>query len=245
MHIYKRWIMNKNLKFLASVLLLLTLTTLMVSSFNLAKVEGAEPTLEEVLKGLGFTNLTRVDLQTFPPGTYEVTLYAEHAGYRDYNELSWYPIGTDDFYLIFKGSDKPVINKTFTAESEFGLFFNVTHKGHKYYSEINKNFDGKWHHRVYQNLDDPSMYLIGWENLPASHSDWDYQDMVISLKKIGGSSPLRNPAGPVGGTLLPVNKLKVALVLVEVNAPFMLASAASILFVASAVEKLRKRRKKG
>ena len=241
--------MSKNLKFLASVLLLLILTTLTVSSFSLAKVEGAEPKLIDLLHDLGFTNLKQVDLQTFPPGTYEVTLYAEYAGYNEHNELSWYPVGTSEFHLIFKGSEgnfgkvEPPINKTFTAKSEFGLFFNVTHKGHKYYSEISKNFDGKWHHRVYQNLDDPSVYLIGWENLPAKSSDWDYQDMVISLKKIGGSDPSRSPAGPVGGTLVPVNKLKVALALVKVNAPAMLASAASIFFVASAVEKLRKRRK--
>jgi len=57
------------------------------------QVKAAEPTLETILDSLGFTNRIITTVETFPAGMCEITLYAEYAGYRDQNTLSWYKIG--------------------------------------------------------------------------------------------------------------------------------------------------------
>lgn len=47
-----------------------------------------EPSLINILNTLGFTNVAETTVETFVAGRYEITLYAEYAGYRHENTLS-------------------------------------------------------------------------------------------------------------------------------------------------------------
>ncbi len=51
---------------------------------------------------------------------------------------------------------------------------------HRYFTEYVRNPDGQNHSRIYSNLDEPGMFLIGFENLFGA-GDRDYQDLVFSL----------------------------------------------------------------
>ncbi|MDH7563788.1 MAG: DUF4114 domain-containing protein [Candidatus Bathyarchaeota archaeon] len=152
-------------------------------------VRAEEPALVSILHALGFMNTVEVTVETFVPGTYNITLYAEFAGYHNSNELSWYPVNTSDYNLIFSGSEgnygyvDPPISKQFVAKSKFGLSF-LSGDGRRYYMETSRNPDGIKHAKVYINMDDPDMYLIGFENLYNQVSDRDYNDMVLSLELI-------------------------------------------------------------
>lgn len=170
---------------LASGMFVLVLSFLLIPCIVIP-VHAAEPSLVEVLDHLGFTNVVEADVGTFPPGLYDITLYAEFAAYSDRNELSFYEVSTSTYNLIFAGPEggfeylSPSITKTITAGYQFGLSM-LTPENHRYFTENNFNPDGQQHAKVYKNLDDPSMFLIGFENLYGA-GDRDYQDLVFSLK---------------------------------------------------------------
>ena len=80
------------------------------------------------------------------------------------------------------------ITKTFTANDQFGLSM-LSPGPHRYFTKTFINPDGEQHAKVYQNLDDPQMFLIGFENLYGA-GDRDYNDLVFSvradLNSVGG-----------------------------------------------------------
>ena len=149
-----------------------------------------EPTLVTVLNTLGYTNISLSSAQTFPAGTYEVKLLAEFAGYHATNNFSYYPVGTSNFALIFSGPEgnegyvTPPIVKTFSCNTPLGFSMYVASESHRYFTETSLNPDGLQHAQVYQNLDDPDMYFIGFENMYGCEADKDFQDMVVSIEPI-------------------------------------------------------------
>lgn len=157
------------------------------TSYIIVPAHASEPPLPEIFDYLGFTNIAEADNETFPAGIYELTLYAEFAAYNEKNELSYYEVGTTTYNVIFAGPEggfgyiTPPINTTIVTDHEFGLSM-LTPKGHRYFTENSLNLDGYQHSIVYKNLDDPYMFLIGFENLYGVESDRDYQDIVFSLK---------------------------------------------------------------
>jgi len=163
-------------------------------SYNVVPVSASEPSLIEVFNHLGFTNVAETTVGTFPAGTYTITLYAEFAGYHNENELSYYEVNTTTYNLLFAGPEggfgyvSPPIVKKFTVAKEFGLSM-FTPELHRYFTQNYLNPDGQIHSKVYRNLDDPKMFLIGFENLYGG-GDRDYQDIVFSIR----ADPL-----PVGG----------------------------------------------
>lgn len=180
----------------------LFLALLMVLSSNRVKADGEPPLIDILTIELGF-DVDLKDVETFPAGSYEITLYAEYAGYRDENELSWYKVGTSEFNVIFCGPegaaasgmiDPPYITKFFISNEEFGL--SLLSHGNRWYTETDKNTDDQKHAMIYQKSDDPTMFLIGFENLEHPGGDFDYNDMVFSLKRVVA----------VGGVWAPVEK---------------------------------------
>jgi hypothetical protein len=176
-----------------------------VLSFSV-KPTRAEESLETILTNLGFTNVAESSVQTFPAGFYEAILYAEIAGYYDTNELSYYQVNTSDFHIIFSGPEGgsgyiiPPLNKTFSSDAPFGLSMYVPNEGHRYYTEYLRNPDGQNHSKVYVNLDEPNMYLIGFENLYGL-GDRDYNDMIFSIQSI--DHYLTVETDPAGITTIP------------------------------------------
>ncbi len=177
------------MKNVSKIILLLACSLVVVLCFTRpAKAE--EPTLTAVLEHLGFTNtelVTTADV-TFPAGKYNVTLYAEFAAYNIYNQLSYYEVGTSTYNLIFDGPEggsgylSTPITKTITVDHSFALSMFVSHEDHRYFTENTLNPDGQNHSRVYKNLNDPMMQLVGFENLYGA-GDRDYQDLVFSVQR--------------------------------------------------------------
>jgi hypothetical protein len=95
------------------------------------------------------------------------------------------------------------------ADTSFGFYLD-THTGFgTWYSKISQNSDGMQHvvaldvmGTKYGQSPYPtagqSGYIMGWEDLPNSSSDHDYQDMVVSLTAL----PIPEPTTVVAGALL-------------------------------------------
>ena len=191
-----------------NLILIIVFFALLFFQSNSIKPVHAEPSLTDTFTYLGFTNVTETTVEIFPKGLYEITLYAEFAGYHETNELRHYPVNTSDFTLLFSGSEgnngyiTPPINKTFSSNSTFGLSMYVASENHTYFTESYRNPDGQVHSKVYLNLDKPNMYLIGFENMYGA-GDRDYNDMVFSLDLICTNFTLTVSCS-VGGTTDPV-----------------------------------------
>ena len=177
---------TRSLKFLLLSLAVFSVVIPFLPYF-VVPVHAEEPTLVTILSNLGFENITLTDVETFSAGTYNITLYAEFAGWHNINELSYYELNASDvFNVIFYGSDGgsgyvvPPVNKSFTADYEFGLSM-LSQYNRRYFTQNYRNGDGKTHSVVYENLDDTGMYLLGFENTWGG-GDQDYNDMVFSLK---------------------------------------------------------------
>ncbi|MCW4016794.1 MAG: PKD domain-containing protein [Candidatus Bathyarchaeota archaeon] len=171
----------------------LTLVALLISApFTFLSVSAidAEPSLDYILNDLGFTNIALADDQTFVPGIYNITLYAEIAGYHSVNVLSYYEVGTSDYQTLFTGPEGttelyggyvvPPLSKVFSIDAEFGI--TILTPVYRYFTEHSLNPDSPEQHcQVYVNLDEPNMFLIGFENFYGEGNDRDYNDMVFSL----------------------------------------------------------------
>jgi len=162
------------------------------------QVRAAEPPLEAILDGLGFTNRTMTTDETFPAGTYKVSLFAEYASYCDQNTLSWY-VDTEEpsLNLIFSGPEgvppgtpgmvSPPLTKSFTVDEQFGL--SLCSPDGTWFTQQWRNIDENKHARVYKDLNDPEMLFIGFEN-SYSGGDADCNDMVIALSAGGVPTPI-------------------------------------------------------
>ena len=149
------------------------------------------PSLTETLNTLGFTNVTNSTIQTFPPGRYNLTLYAEFSAYFLYNvsELSIYEVGTRNFKTILEGSQgsfgyvSPPVNTTFQADYQFGLSFS-RNESYFYpfrdFTESALNPGGIQDALVFNNLNVPGMYLIFFHD--PEDSILGYNDMVFSIR---------------------------------------------------------------
>jgi len=149
-----------------------------------------EPNLLTVLIGLGYdeNKLLLSSVETFNITHWNATLCAEFADWHASNNLSWYAVGTTSWNLIFSGLEGgfgyvyPPITHSFSPTSTFGLSFCTSE--HRYFTQNGNNPDGFIHSRVYRYLDNPKMYLIGFENWYGDGSDKDYNDMVIALENV-------------------------------------------------------------
>lgn len=176
-----------NRKTISGLMPTLLLIGILAFAFNIHLIKAQEDDLISILDTLGFTNIAESTDETFPPGTYEVTLYAEFSGWNASNELSWYIIGTTSYNLLFSGPEgnfgytSPPITKSFTADFWFGL--SLLSPQDRYFTETARNPDTTKHAKIYSNQDNPAMFLIGFEDKP-DEGDADYQDMVISLELV-------------------------------------------------------------
>jgi len=174
----------------AFILLAALIATSIVIAIPVARA--AEPNLENVLDTVGFPLRTLILTETFAAGTYRITMYAEYAGYRDSNQLKWYKVGTSTFGLIFDGPEgippgdpmglvNPPLAHTFVSADTFGL--SLFSPDGTWYTETSRNIDVQKHARIYQSQTNSNLYFIGFENMGAgSSSDFDYNDMVVSLE---------------------------------------------------------------
>ena len=166
----------------------------------------SEPSLPILLSNLGFNNIAALPIETFPPGTYNMTLYAEFTPYFSTNELSVYQVGTGNFTPILEGSEGgegyvSSLTKSFEVDYQFGLSLSgVGSLPFRYFTESSKNPSGQQYAIVYKNLDAPGMLLIGFDDRAycSGLGDYDYIDMVFSLQLqyyLKVASSYDNPSG--------------------------------------------------
>lgn len=150
----------------------------------------AEPNLIDILNNLGFTNIIETNFETFPPGKYNITLYAEFANYHGENELTYYEANTSNFTPIFTGPEGgsgyvSPITKEFTANYKLGFSLSrINIYPFRYFTENSRNPNKTQYAKVYRNLDEPSMFLIGFDERTYCDGtgDNDYNDMVFSIQ---------------------------------------------------------------
>lgn len=173
-----------------ALLCIVPLVALIFSS-GIVLVHASEPTLTDVLDHVGFPSVVEIADETFPPGTYNITLYAEFAAlYESMNELSCYETETSSFETIFTGPEgvfgyiSPEITKTISMEGQFGFSLFCSAHGYRYFSETSRNHDGQIHAEVYRSLDDPNTILVGFDDRSFCNGsgDYDYNDMVFSIR---------------------------------------------------------------
>jgi len=105
----------------------------------------AEPNLIDILNNLGFADIIETNFETFPPGKYNITLYAEFANYHGENELSYYEANTSNFNPIFTGPEGgsgyvSPITKEFTANYELGFSLSrINTYPFRYFTETSRN----------------------------------------------------------------------------------------------------------
>jgi len=163
---------------------------------NIITVQASEPYITDVLNILGFVSVTPVEVETFPAGIYDITLYAKFGGFNpdnvDINELSYRLLNTSSFNVLFTPSEPTFygyltqpLSKNFTANHQFDLSL-LSWRSTRYYTETALNPDGLPHAQVYMNLNDPDMLLIGFDerSYSSQRGDSDFNDMVISLTRI-------------------------------------------------------------
>jgi hypothetical protein len=167
-------------------------------------VYASQPSLTDIFSSLGFNNVTELTVETFPAGTYNITLYAKFGGDNndsiDRNELSFYQVNSSVFNVLYTPSEPtifgyviPPLTKTFSASYEFGLSL-LSWRDTRYFTEhvLNPEYvkypeypDESHHVKVYLNLDDPSMLLVGFDerSFCTTFGDHDFNDMVFSLQQ--------------------------------------------------------------
>jgi len=163
-----------------------------------------QPSLMDIFTTLGFNNLIELSVETFPAGRYNITLYAKFGGdnddLNDSNELSFYQVNSTTFNVLYTPSEPtifgyviPPLTKTFSAGYQFGLSL-LSWRDTRYFTEhvLNPEYlkypeypNESYHTKVYLNLDDPSMLLVGFDerSFCTTFGDHDYNDMVFSLQQ--------------------------------------------------------------
>lgn len=111
----------------------------------------------------------------------------EIAGYANTNTFGYYTIGAGNSAIrnqIFAGSDSAGATKAFTLSpaAEFGFYLGVPQSNNSiYYTEANRNVNNEIHAAIFQ-VDKSNTYILGFEDLRLTHTDADYQDMIVKVK---------------------------------------------------------------
>jgi hypothetical protein len=170
------------------------------TDFDLAKLSpelqdslnGAkEPTLQEILDGLGYdidviNDLLPTQVWVTIAGQYSEVMLAELAGYASETSSGWYGQGSPaDTHVVFRGTNIPGDTALFTITGcdAYGLFIYVPGDGEKcppyvYYTEKSLNPDHKDHAKVYCSKKRPNEYIIAWEDC-LYLGDQDFNDLVL------------------------------------------------------------------
>lgn len=149
-----------------------------------------EPTLQEVLDGLGY-NIDVVNdrlptqIWVAITGQYSEVMLAELAEYSSRTASGWYAAGCpSDTHVVFRGANIPPDTAYFhiTGCDSNGLFIAPSAEEEKchyvYYTQKWLNPDHKDHAWVYWTKVRPNEFIVAWEDL-FNLGDRDFQDLVL------------------------------------------------------------------
>ena len=147
-----------------------------------------EPTLQEILDGLGYgitvaTDETGIELWPVMDELYCEIMYAEVAYYAPHTASGWYEKHSpNDTTVIFVGDDEPVDTVCFyiTGTDSIGLFIDPVVED-VWFSEMSLCSDNADHAWVFL-TGNPHEFIIAWEDLPGDDWDADFQDLVILFR---------------------------------------------------------------
>jgi hypothetical protein len=175
-------------RYMRTILVLCVLALFLSMYLYVFPVHAADSSLTEILNTLGYTNVASSTVETFPPGRYNITLYAEFTEYLNSNVLSIYQVGTNNFATILLASEgvngyvSPPLTKTFEVDYQFGLSLSRSDDPpFRYFTETSRNPSWIKYVMIDVNLNVPSMFLIGFEDR-TYFEDMTYDDMVLSLQ---------------------------------------------------------------
>lgn len=121
------------------------------------------------------------------------TLEAQLAGNAGYDYMGWYNVlNPSQNGLIFSPTSTMGSTVTFTPTAEYGLYFLDAAPGvdDVFLSQSTSQYSndqGYQHFAVFQQS--AGTYYVGAEDLPSSHTDFDYNDMVVKLSTTAAPEP--------------------------------------------------------
>jgi hypothetical protein len=122
---------------------------------------------------------------TFSPAT--ASLLFEYADFAPSNSFGVYVNGNPSNRVeLFGGPDSPPVTNTVNIPGAFG-FYLQSPLG-TWYSQDVLNQDQSPHLLVFR--ENPSSYILAWEDLPFSIADRDYQDFVV---RVSDAAPVPEP----------------------------------------------------
>ncbi|MGB8656699.1 MAG: DUF4114 domain-containing protein, partial [Candidatus Zixiibacteriota bacterium] len=155
---------------------------------SLARSKAIEPSLQQVLDGLGYninvqTDLLPMEVWVAIAGQhYGEVMLTELAGYAPSTNSGWYGHGAPaDTHVIFRGPNTPPDSAFFyvTGCDSNGLFIDPGQGPQNvFYTEQRLNSDHFDHAKVYWSKKRPNEFIIGWEDYYGG-GDQDFQDLVL------------------------------------------------------------------
>jgi len=166
---------------------------LTTSNCGMKDVPGALPYLGQT-NGKAFSNFYFAGTGA----TVTATLEAAIAGDTAYEYFGWYNVQNPNQYgVIFSPSTGVGSTEKFTPTAQYGLFFanEAPGVGDVFLSQSTSSFSsdqGYQHFAAFEGT--ANSYYIGAEDLPSSHTDFDYNDMIVKMSSTS--------AAPEPGALL-------------------------------------------
>ena len=174
---------------------------------------GPEVSLEEIIARAGYTgDYTQSSnaLFTAGGGQAEARIVVEFAGYADNNALGVYNLDGDEILLfsgadernaittlIFDGSTLVVGGAKYESFGSFGFYLenHTNDGGFKWFSQDILNSDDQFAHFMAfeDERDREGILYFGFEDLARSHTDYDYNDMVVKVTGVRGATPAPEP----------------------------------------------------
>jgi hypothetical protein len=114
-----------------------------------------------------------------------VTMWLQIAQNVSYDTIGWYNVlNPSQTGVIFSGANATGTTVNFTPSAEYGLYLTDSAEAQTFYtnSSLNSAADSSYQHFAVFNAN--GSYVVAGEDLPASKSDFDYNDVVIQIASV-------------------------------------------------------------
>lgn len=122
--------------------------------------------------------------ETWSAWSAQTVILEEIAGFENNTTFGWYDLADDSKHQIFSGSDTngDQADILFSNLTNFGFYIDPNASGNYMYTEHLKNTHDDYQVAIFEILEAPNTFILGWEDLDlngGSGGDRDYQDMIV------------------------------------------------------------------